>query len=490
MKRRAFLTAAPGAAAGLAMTGPALARDVFTREQDVSYEPDQALTSIGTTIRDGVKLLQKGEKGNIRPVLREEILDNPDAVFVIHGGVRTKRTANGGFEPSPDQIERYGGRVADLVFRKGTEKGGCTFIKPNLVGGPTKERPVEFSHSGCVHPYFIAGMATGLAGLGNTNIGAGARGALRHPQVVESGLEDLFRAHGIVFIEAHRQYFTDYSRSELTWHENPEGMIQRRFATYKPVYDRDTVFVNLAHAHTHKVGHTTLTLKNIQGVMPRGYGHICDAWTTLDLWRWDLMDDFNRDFRPAVEAAWKRHAEQGYKYWDDGGYVKEYLAAGGWDMFRPALEKVLKSYDGVPVAERQDLRGQLVELADTRIFWAEIWAQRMTDIVQALPNAAVHMVEGTFARGDNGTVLGDFVTVGRNTVAVDAVTSWIMGQDPRELPYLRIASERGLGQNDIARIPVFLLDEKGSRRVDFRALERQRLGIYNYGLDELGLRYY
>ena len=32
--------------------------------------------------------------------------------------------------------------------------------------------------------------------------------------------------------------------------------------------------------------------------MPRGYGHICDAWTTLDhVAKREFMDDFNRDYR-------------------------------------------------------------------------------------------------------------------------------------------------------------------------------------------------
>ena len=58
------------------------------------------------------------------------------------------------------------------------------------------------------------------------------------------------------------------------WHKNPEGIVARRFPTYKPVFEKKTTFVNIAHAHTHSVGHTTLSIKNLMGVMPRGYGHI------------------------------------------------------------------------------------------------------------------------------------------------------------------------------------------------------------------------
>ncbi|MFA6471962.1 MAG: hypothetical protein WCU00_07970, partial [Candidatus Latescibacterota bacterium] len=126
-----------------------------------------------------------------------------------------------------------------------------------------------------------------------------------------------------------------------------------------------------------------------------------------------------------------------------------------------------------------------------RIMWAEIWAQRMMDIDSVIPAPYASMVEGVFARGDNGSSLLNYVTVGRSMVSVDSVTSWLMGHDPRELPYLRIANERGLGENDIEKIPVFTLSEKGVEKVsDYRTIDRGKLGIYNYGLQEEGLRYF
>ncbi|MCE5252588.1 DUF362 domain-containing protein [bacterium] len=486
MKRRDFLLTATGAAMTVGMTGRVFAQTAAKR--DVSYEPDRPLESTGLTIRDGVKILKKGEKNNTAPVLREEILDNPGAVFIIYAGINTDQDAKGSWKPCPDQMERFGNRAAGLVFRKGAVKGGRTFIKPNLVGGLGKDSPVENSHGGIVHPYFIVGFVDTLRDMGNSNVAIGARGALRHPQVVESGFEALLDKHNLPLIEAHVQYFKHYKKDELVWHENPEGMVQRRFCTYKPVYLDGTTFINIAHAHTHKVGHTTLTLKNIQGVMPRGYGHICDAWSTLDIWRRDLMGDFNGGFRRAVEYSYLTHAGMGYKYWDDGDFYRSYKAAGGYDAFREARRK----YGKTSGDDRQKALDSLIDIADTRLFWAEMWAQRMMDINEALPSPYVNMVEGVFARGDDiGVVHADFLTVGRSSVAVDAVTSWLMGQDPRELPYLRIANERGLGQNDIEKIPIYILSEKGVEKVtDYRSLKRSSLGIYNYGLRDLGPRYF
>ena len=143
-------------------------------------------------------------------------------------------------------------------------------------------------------------------------------------------------------------------------------------------------------------------------------------------------------------------------------------------------------------AKRQEMTDLMVDIADTRLFWAEIWAQRMMDIVEVMPKPYVNMVEGVFGRGDgNGIVNSDFVTVGRDMVTVDAVTSWLMGQDPRELPYLRIANERGIGENDIEKIDIYSLSEKGVEKIsDYRYLRRDPMGIYNLGLKEPGLRFF
>ena len=477
MKRREFVKAASTVMFSAAVSGDSLAQ--LAHEKDVTYEPNRPLESTGLSIEDGLKILKKGRKNNFAPVIREEILDNPDAVFIIKGDIKTTPDENGMLKPVPDQMERLGLRVSNLLFRKGTEKGGQTFLKPNMVGsGLTGKNTVGNCHGGAVHPYFTAGFSDGLRDIGNSNIAAGIRGALRHNHVVDSGLKDLFDAHNLPLIEAHVQYFKDYKRSSLIWHKNPDGMVQRQFCTYKPACLKDTNFINMAHAHTHKVGHTTLTLKNIQGIMPRGYGHICDAWSTLHVWRASLLEHFNKDFQQTIERSYVKHGNMGYKYWDEGGFFKTYKADGGYKVY---MEKRKKHEDAEGEA-RKAAFDELVDMADTRLFWAEIWSQRMMDIIEALPSPHLNMVDGIFARGAQGTVLADFITVGRSSVAVDAITTWLMGHDPREVPYLRIAKERGLGENDIEKIPVFMLDDKGPVRLrDYRMLDRVSLGIHNFG---------
>jgi len=483
MKRREFIRTAAGAliAGGICST-PVLTE--AKNRRDMTYEPDRPLESVGLQIRDVLKILEKGEKHNTAPVLREEILENPDAVFIIYAGIRTERDEKGRWKPCTDQLEHFGHRVTELVFRKGTERKGRTFVKPNIVGLP---KSVTENSGGNVHPYFIVGFTDGLRDIGNSNVAIGARGALRHPQVVSSGFQALLDEHDLPLLEAHVQYFKDYKRSELNWHKNPEGMIARRFPTYRPVYDKKTTFINIAHAHTHPVGHTTLSIKNLMGILPRGYGHICDSWCTLDVWRARFMKDFNRDYRPAVEKEFVRHLNMGYKHWDHGGYYREYLANGGYDALMAALKKYRKSKG----EERKKALDGIYDIANSWLFAAEQWAQRMMDCVQVLPKPYVSMVEGVFARGgDAGTVHADFLTVGRSMVSVDAVTSWLMGHDPREIGYLRIAKERGLGDNDIEKIPVYILDEKGVKKVDYRSLKRESLGVYIYRRRDLGAQYF
>lgn len=48
----------------------------------------------------------------------------------------------------------------------------------------------------------------------------------------------------------------------------------------------------------------------------------------------------------------------------------------------------------------------------------------------------------------------DTVIAGANVVAVDAVGASLAGKEPRELPYLLLASERGLGEHDLGKIRI------------------------------------
>ena len=95
------------------------------------------------------------------------------------------------------------------------------------------------------------------------------------------------------------------------------------------------------------------------------------------------------------------------------------------------------------------------------------------------------MVEGIAGEQDDALRLNNFVTISRNMVACDAVTAWLMGHDPRELPYLRTTKERGFGENDIEKIPIYELSKKGVEKIDYRTLTRASMGVPVYGLKPL-----
>lgn len=95
--------------------------------------------------------------------------------------------------------------------------------------------------------------------------------------------------------------------------------------------------------------------------------------------------------------------------------------------------------------------------------WQEGLARRLVDTAKVI-RPALNLVEGIvgregtgFQRGRN-RVLG-LVIEGINLVAVDSLASYLMGFDPQRLIYLKIAAEAGLGENDIGKLCVYILQE-------------------------------
>jgi hypothetical protein len=65
---------------------------------------------------------------------------------------------------------------------------------------------------------------------------------------------------------------------------------------------------------------------------------------------------------------------------------------------------------------------------------------------------------------------------------VDAVTAYLMGHDPRNIGYLKVAQERGLGTIDPERLPVYLLDGGAPVRCHHpEEIGRVPLGVYFRG---------
>lgn len=417
---------------------------------------------------DGVRYAKKGRSSNIPPVLREEILDNPRAVFVVKTGVVSEKDKDGKFPADTDQFMREGHRVASCIFRPGTKKGGQTYIKPNYVGGFSADsRSVNNGVS--THPAFVAGFCDALREIGNTNIVVGANGAAKHEDFVNAGIAEMMHEHKVCFTEGKYEKWEDYVSDEIVWVKNPDGVVMRKIPFFKLVQAKDTTFINMAKDRIHQLGFTTLTMKNLQGVIPVGYMHICQPWNDLKkpMGLEPGRNVFNKNYQRDIEKLYIKHANMNFKYWDEGGFAKAYFDAGGWNEF-VKNEKI----------------------ADYKLFWSEQWGQRMMDICSSV-HPCVNLVEGIVGiDGANALHLNNFVTVSRSMVECDSVAAWLMGHDPRELPFLRIANERGLGNNDIERIAVYELSEKGIEKIDYRTLPRAKMGVNVYGLKDMPLRFF
>ena len=463
IRRREFLASSASALAGLQL--PVL----YARasEKDAAAARDH-LDPGKHLVRDGLEYAKKGKKQNIPPVLCEEIIENPSAVFVVRTHVVSQKDADGRFPPENEQFQREGHRVANLIFRKGDKKGGATFIQPNYVGGFTADQR-SVNNGISTHPSFVAGFGDALREMGNTNIVVGANGAANHEDFVQSGVAEVMHTHGLFLTEGKYAQWEDYVPEEVAWVDYPHGVVMRKIPFFRLIKEKDTTCINLAKDRIHQLGFTTLCLKNLQGTMPVGYMHICQPWNDLKK-PMSLQPGkkiFNPDYRQAIEKLYLTHAQRNFKYWDEGGFAKTYFDGGGWEAFK---------------------RGE--KNADYKLFWGEQWGQRMMDVCSCLlPH--VNLVEGIVGvDGADALHLNNFVTVSRSMVSCDSVAAWLMGHDPRELPFLRIANERGLGQNDIDRIAVYELSEKGVEKIDYRTLPRARMGVNVYGLKDIPLRFF
>ena len=161
----------------------------------------------------------------------------------------------------------------------------------------------------------------------------------------------------------------------------------------------NTVLLNVAKMKTHNLGITTLSLKNLMGLVHVLDRHFC-----------------GQALRELPEA--QQHEGRPKRTWMD----------------RPLHEK-----------------------------WQAGLARRLIDLAQVV-KPALNVVEGVVAREGTGFNRGRNRTLGLcvagiNMVAVDSVTSYLMGFDPQALVYLRMAAEAGLGTHDLTRLRIYQVED-------------------------------
>ena len=90
-------------------------------------------------------------------------------------------------------------------------------------------------------------------------------------------------------------------------------------------------------------------------------------------------------------------------------------------------------------------------------------ARRLADTSKVVPSH-ITMIEGIVGREGTGFQRGrnrplGLVVAGTNIVAVDSVTSYLMGFDPLRLIYLRVAANAGLGLNNIDELQLYTVQD-------------------------------
>jgi uncharacterized protein (DUF362 family) len=120
-----------------------------------------------------------------------------------------------------------------------------------------------------------------------------------------------------------------------------------------------------------------------------------------------------------------------------------------------------QSWQEMPEPTRSDPRPRTEWMSqETHEQWQAGLARRLVDTAQViLP--ALNLVEGIvgregtgFQRGRNRTL--GLAIAGVNMVAVDSLTSYLMGFNPQRLVYLQVAAEAGLGVNDISKLHIYV----------------------------------
>jgi uncharacterized protein (DUF362 family) len=157
----------------------------------------------------------------------------------------------------------------------------------------------------------------------------------------------------------------------------------------------NTALFNIPKLKTHNLSITTLCMKNLMGAVNVYDRHYCgQAWQ-------DLPDEVRDDPRP--REVW---------------------------MDRTLHER-----------------------------WQRGLAQRLVDTAKVI-QPKVNIVEGVVGRDGTGFNRGTnyalgLVVAGINMVAVDSVASYLMGFDPQQLIYLRMAAEAGLGIHDLGHLRIY-----------------------------------
>ena len=260
---------------------------------------------------------------------------------------------------------------------------GTVMLKPNAtVPLPPENRVVT-------HPAFLAGMIDTLED----------KGVPRERLLVADGQAGEAPEHGWSWeLSLYKKTFEEANVRLLEMNEvesrqvpAPGGVVFDEFTIPTAVLDCSFLF-NVPLAKCHNLGCTTLSIKNLMGIVDRPQRHFCQVQ----------------------------------------------------DVDKPFVS-------------------ELFEITETGLtLFEDRFYQKLCDIVLAFRNLGIPhlcMVDGLVGRDGTAFHVGNnhrlgWTLIGEDEVMVDTVGTYLMGLDPLETPYLRVAVERGLGVNDIGEITV------------------------------------
>jgi len=421
----------------------------------LEHDAEAFSTSGGMGIEEASRIVDASKEKNLYPAIRPEILNNPRAVFLIETHVDARKDESGHFTEAWPQLQSEGKRIAQMLFSKSGRKGGSTFIKPNFTYVP--EHCYNRTTGVYSSPDFIVGVVEHLRDIGNTNIMTGqtASPAINHRR---GRIYDAFDPYNVPLIEAGYSRWRDYGKKEMNWRKTRNSLVWKQIPYFRPIADDDNFLINISTLKCHLTGITTLSIKNLQGCVPKGMGQFCTPWNGLESNAKregvDFGKYFHKDFYQRVETSFVKHRAAGFKRWDHRGAYKRYEEKGGWEAYR----RVKNDREALDDFNR-DLGGLMQH---------EIWLQRGLDNADTL-RPAINIIEGIIGLDGeelNRDRIGDdqlvnIVVAGISPYEVDAVGSWIMGHDPRELWYTRVAKERGLGECDPEKIDIYFIRDNG-----------------------------
>ncbi|MDP6776775.1 MAG: DUF362 domain-containing protein [Candidatus Latescibacteria bacterium] len=198
---------------------------------------------------------------------------------------------------------------------------------------------------------------------------------------------------------------------EARWLEVPGGVVYEKYPVYREVTDC-ALFINLPLAKCHNLVCTTLAIKNLMGTLDRPERHLC-----------------------TVQEVDKPYETELWRLTDSGLSLHE-----------------------------------------------ERFCHKLADLVsvhRTLPMPRLNVIDGLIGRDGTAFNEGDnhplgWTVIGVNEVHVDTVGSYLMGLDSTAMPYLKVASERGLGTNRLEEIEI--VDLATGEVLDTEGLEAHRSG--------------